>query len=366
MIPCAYPKAQYLPHRDEILDALRAVLDSGLYILGREVATFETEFSNYLGIEHAVGCASGTDALVLALRTLNIGRGDEVIVPSHTATATVAAVVQAGATPVFVDIEPEYFTIDVSAVDAACTERTKAVIAVHLYGQAADLDGLTAIARRRRISLIEDCAQAGGASHRGRKLGTIGDIGCYSFFPTKNIGAIGDGGALACSNAELAARLRRLRQYGWDENRISLEAGMNSRLDELQAAILRVKLRHVDADNAERRRQAAFYRAALSSLPLELPAERASAQHVYHLFVVRSNERNALIQHLKRNEIAAGIHYETPNHLMPAFRSGLRLPRTDKIAGEIVSLPLFPGLEERSLERVVSAIAGFFENRPRQ
>lgn len=366
MIPCAFPKAQYLRRQDEILEAVRTVLDSGFYILGEEVAGFEVEFAKYLGIEHVVGCGSGTDALVLALRGMDIGHGDEVIVPSHTATATAAAVVLTGATPVFVDVEPTLFTLDVAAVEAACTERTKAVIAVHLYGQAAELDGLAATARRRRIRLIEDCAQAAGATYRGRKLGTIGDIGCFSFFPTKNIGALGDGGAIACGDPELAARLRRLRQYGWDENRISIEHGMNSRLDELQAAILRVKLRHLEADNADRRRQAALYRDALSGLPLELPAERASTRHVYHLFVAQSPDRDRLIQHLKRSGITAGIHYPVPNHLMPAFRGGPCLPVTEHIASKIVSLPLYPGLDERSQKQVVSAIAGFFDVRAKR
>jgi dTDP-4-amino-4,6-dideoxygalactose transaminase len=367
MIQCAFPKAQYLSHRDEILEAVRTVLDGGFYILGEAVAKFEAEFANYLGIEHAVSCASGTDALVLALRAMDIGPGDEIIVPSHTATATAAAVVLTGATPVFVDIEPAYFTLDVAAVEAACTERTKAVIAVHLYGQAAELDGLAAAARRRRIRLVEDCAQAAGAAYRGRKLGTIGDIGCFSFFPTKNIGALGDGGAIACRDPALAARLRRLRQYGWDENRISVEHGMNSRLDELQAAILRIKLRHLDTDNADRRRQAALYKDALAGLPLALPAERASTQHAYHLFVASSPERDGLILHLRERGITAGIHYAMPNHLMPAFRRGrLRLPVTEQIVSEIVSLPLYPGLDEGSQKQVVSAIAGFFGARARR
>lgn len=360
MIFCAFPKAQFIPHQDEIHEAVRSVLSSGNYILGDEVARFEDEFAQYLGIEHASGCGSGTDALVLALRALDVGRGDEVIVPSHTATATAAAVVMVGATPVFVDIEPGFYTLEVGAVEAACTERTKAIIAVHLYGQAADLDNLMALAGRRRLRLIEDCAQATGAQYRGRKLGTVGDIGCFSFFPTKNMGAFGDGGAVVCRDAALASRIRRLRQYGWDDNRVSLEPGMNSRLDELQAAILRVKLRYLDADNADRRRQAACYREALAGLPLSMPVERDAALHVYHLFVIRTPERDKLLLHLKISGIVAGIHYATPAHMMPAFHDGTRLPLTEQIVNEIISLPLYPGLDDPSQAQVVSAICGFF------
>lgn len=366
MIFCAFPKAQFIPHQDEIEGAVRACLNSGHYILGDEVARFEDEFAQYLGIEHAIGCGSGTDAIVLALRAMDIGQDDEVIVPSHTATATVAAVSMAGARPVFVDIEPDFYTIDAGAVEAACTERTKAIVAVHLYGQAADLDGLTALAGRRGLRLIEDCAQATGAIYQGRKLGAVGDIGCFSFFPTKNMGAFGDGGAVVCRDAALATRIRRLRQYGWDDNRVSLERGMNSRLDELQAAILRVKLRYLDADNAERRRQAARYREALAGLPAGLPAERDAALHVYHLYVIRTPERARLLQHLKLNGIAAGIHYATPVHMMPAFRDGTRLPLTEQIVNEIISLPLYPGLDEPSQARVATAVGSFFGGRPAQ
>lgn len=366
MIFCAFPKAQFLPHQGEIYDAIRSVLNSGNYILGDEVARFEYEFGQYLGIEHAIGCGSGTDALVLALRALNIGRGDEVIVPSHTATATVAAVAMVGATPVFVDIEAGFYTLAVGAVEAACTERTKATIAVHLYGQAADLGNLTALASRRGFRLIEDCAQATGAEYQGRKLGTVGDIGCFSFFPTKNLGAFGDGGAVVCRDPALAARIRSLRQYGWNENRVSLEPGMNSRLDELQAAILRVKLRHLDADNAERRRQAVSYLEALAGLPVENPAVRDAALHVYHLFVIRTSERDKLLQHLKLNGIVAGIHYAMPAHMMPAFIDGTRLPLTEQIVSEIISLPLYPGLDELSQAQVVSAVGNFFDMHAKQ
>ncbi len=362
MIYCANPHAQYLPHRDQITEAIQKVLDSGSYILGEEVSTFEKEFAQYLGASFAVGCGSGTDALVLALKALDIGSGDEVIVPSHTAVPTVAAVVMAGATPVYVDIEPNYYTLDANKVEAACSARTRAIIAVHLYGQAAAMDDLIHIAQVRGLRLIEDCAQAAGAEWRGQKLGTMGDIGCFSFFPTKNLGAMGDGGALVCSDESLAARLRRLRQYGWDEQRTSREAGINSRLDELQAAILRVKLHHLTADNNQRRVLAKNYSDALRDYPLEMPTERDGALHVYHLYVVQTAERCAMIEHLKGAAIHAGIHYPVPVHRMEAYSQGdISLPVTDCAANSVLTLPLFPGMDQADQGRVISAMGAYFD-----
>jgi len=336
-------------------------LDSGSYILGEEVNAFEKEFAQYLGAGFAVGCGSGTDALVLALKALDIGSGDEVIVPSHTAVPTVAAVVMAGATPVYVDIEPDYYTMDPSRVEAACSARTRAIIAVHLYGQAAATDDLIHIAEVRGLRVIEDCAQATGAEWRGRKLGTMGDIGCFSFFPTKNLGAIGDGGALVCNDESLAVRLRRLRQYGWDDQRISREPGINSRLDELQAAILRIKLHHLTADNNQRRLLAKNYSDALRDYPLEIPAERDGALHVYHLYVVQMRERRALIEHLKDAAIYAGIHYPVPVHRMAAYSQGdISLPITDCAVDSVLTLPLFPGMDQEDQAHVISAIGAYF------
>jgi len=356
MIFCANPKAQYLPHKEEIDAAVLKVLGSGTYILGEQVSLFEKEFSQYLDAGFAVGCGSGTDALVLAMKALDIGPGDEVIVPSHTAVPTVAAVVMAGATPVYVDIEPDFFTLNTDRVDEACSDKTKAIIAVHLYGQAAAMDELMVIARRRGLWVVEDCAQATGGSYQGKKLGTIGDIGCFSFFPTKNLGAMGDGGAVVCNDAGLADRLRCLRQYGWDENRISQEPGINSRLDEIQAAILRVKLRCLDADNADRQRQADRYMKALTDTPVTLPVKRDGASHVYHLFVIQTENRDKLLQHLREDDITSGIHYPLPVHRMPAFTSRQCLPVTERTVDRIVSLPLYPGLSETGQERVVSSV----------
>lgn len=363
MIPCAFPKKQYLPIEVEVLAAVRRVLDSGTYILGFEVAAFESEFATYLGCEFAVGCGSGTDALILALRALDIGAGDEVIVPSHTATATIAAVATSGAKPVYVDIDPRYYTLNSKKIEALCNAKTKAIIAVHLYGQAADIEGSLAVAQSRGLRLIEDCAQATGATWRGRKLGTIGDVGCFSFFPTKNLGGYGDAGAIVCRDVTLATRLKRLRQYGWDENRVSTEPGINSRLDEMQAAILRAKLSYLDADNDSRRAQAERYTRELAGLPLALPIIRADAEHTYHLYVVRTSCRDELNRFLKQNDVLCGIHYAVPVHKMPAFSNGVALPETEAAVAEILSLPLFPGLAEDEQGQVISLVKQFFAGR---
>ena len=251
-IPWASPAAQYRAHQAEIKAAIARVLDSGFFVLGEEVEKFERAFAQYCGVAHGVGVASGTDALELAMRALGIGPGDEVITVSHTAVATAAAVLACGATPVLVDVEDAYYTLDPAKIAAAITPRTKAIVPVHLYGQAADMDAILALARPRGLRVIEDCAQCTGGRYGARRLGSLGDIACFSFYPTKNLGAIGDGGIVVTSDADLAARVRRLRQYGWDETRKTHEIGRNSRLDPIQAAILSVKLPHLDADNARR------------------------------------------------------------------------------------------------------------------
>ncbi len=361
MISCANPKAQYLPYKDEITEAIQKVLDSGNYILGEQVSLFEKEFAEYLGADFAIGCGSGTDALVLALKALDIGSGDEVIVPSFTATPTVAAVVMAGATPVYVDIEPDFFTLDPVRVKEACTDKTKAVIAVHLYGQAAAMDELMLIAKRYDLRVIEDCAQAAGASYNGVKLGTIGDVGCFSFFPTKNLGAIGDAGAVVCNGKEFAARIRGLRQYGWDKNRVSQEAGVNSRLDEIQAAILRVKFKYLDSDNKWRTVQAKRYDHGLDKTNVICPQVRKLSAHVYHLYVLQVERRDFLLQSLKERGIITSIHYPSPVHHMPAFRSDVYLPVTESLMSSIISLPLYPGLHENEQMKVIQTVRSFYE-----
>ncbi|TRZ93418.1 MAG: DegT/DnrJ/EryC1/StrS family aminotransferase [Rhodocyclaceae bacterium] len=361
MILCGKPQAQYLAHKPEIDEAIGRVLKSGWYVLGGETEAFEREFAAYVGVGHAVGVGSGTEALHLALKACDIGVGDEVITVSHTAVATVAAIELAGATPVFADIEDTYCTLDPARLEQLITPRTRAIIPVHLYGQAANLDPIMGVARRHGVTVIEDCAQAHGASYRGR-VGSFGALACFSFYPTKNLGAIGDGGMVTTGDAALAGKVRLLREYGWAERYVSHVAGWNSRLDELQAAVLRVKLRYLDADNAARGRIAATYGTALAGCGLRLPETRPGSSHVFHLYVVRSAERDALRQHLQRAGIAAGIHYPVPVHKQPAYisRFPASLPITERAANEVLSLPIYPELGDDEVGTVIDAVLGFF------
>lgn len=365
MIVPALPLAQFRTHEPAIREAVARVLESGAYILGREVETFERDFAGYLGVSHTVGVASGTDALVLALRALDIGAGDEVITVSHTALATVAAILAAGATPVLVDIEPKTYTIDPAAIEGAVTRRTKAIIPVHLYGQAADMDAIMPIAHRRKLKVIEDCAQATGAMLHGKRLGAIGHAGAFSFYPTKNLGAVGDGGLVATNDRRLAERLRRLRQYGWNETRETKEAGVNSRLDELQAAILKAKLPALDGDNARRIELAARYDTGLAGLPVVTPARRPGAQHVYHLYVIALSQRDRLSRRLKEADILTGVHYPRAAHQHSGYRERVRVPKgglpaTQKVVRGILSLPIYPELSREDADRVIGAIRSHF------
>lgn len=368
MILCANPQAGYLARKTEIDAAIHRVLDKGWFILGQEVAAFEQEFAAWVGVEHGIGVGSGTEALHLALAAAGIGPGDEVITVSHTAVATVSAIELLGAKPVLVDIDPLHYTMDPACLAAAITPRTKAIIPVHIYGQPVDLDPLLAIARMHRLVVIEDCAQCHGAEYHGRRTGTWGDLACFSFYPTKNLGALGDGGAVVTNNAALAAKVRALREYGWTERYVSHLAGWNSRLDEMQAAILRVKLAHLHEDNAARRRLASTYDQALAGLPLELPTRRVDCTHVFHLYVVRSPRRDELQAHLKQNGIGALIHYPVPVHLQPAYRSRLAaegtLPQTERASREILSLPLYPELTAEQQNAVIAALSAFHSTQP--
>jgi dTDP-4-amino-4,6-dideoxygalactose transaminase len=365
VIPWASPLAQYRAHQAPIQSAINRVLDSGTYILGAEVEAFEAAFAEYCDHGHGIGVASGTDALILALKALGIGHGDEVITVSHTAVATVAAILAVGATPVLVDIDEVYLTLDPAGLDRAATPRSKVVIAVHLYGQAADLDPILSFARERKLALIEDCAQACGGRHRGRRLGSIGDIGCFSFYPTKNLGAIGDGGIVLTRESKIAERVRRLRQYGWDDARQTHEAGLNSRLDPLQAAVLRVKLPHLDADNARRAAIARRYEHGLRGLPIRTHGGRADTDHVYHLYVISSAARDALMAHLSERHIGCAVHYSVPVHHQPGYAERAILPAgglpvTERICQEILSLPLYPELSDADVDKVIATMRCFF------
>jgi dTDP-4-amino-4,6-dideoxygalactose transaminase len=365
VIPWAFPLAQYRAYQAPIQSAIDRVLNSGTYILGAEVEGFENAFAEYCGGGHGVGVASGTDALIFALKALGIGSGDEVITVSHTALATVAAILAVGATPVLVDVDETYLTLDPAALDRAATPRSKAVIAVHLYGQAADLDPILGFARQRNLALIEDCAQACGGRYRGSRLGSIGDIGCFSFYPTKNLGAIGDGGLVLLREPKIAERVRRLRQYGWDDARQTREPGLNSRLDPLQAAILSAKLPHLDEDNERRATIAQRYARGLQGLPVTAPKERADARHVFHLYVITGGRRDALMRHLAEHQIGCAVHYPIPVHGQHGYADRVILPPgglpvTERVCQQILSLPLYPELSNSDVDSVIAAIRGFF------
>jgi dTDP-4-amino-4,6-dideoxygalactose transaminase len=345
---CSYPPSQFLSYKEEILKAIERVAEKGPYILGPEVTAFEKEFAAYHSVNYAVGVGSGTDALALTLKAFDIGPGDEVITVSHTALATVAAIITSGATPVLVDID-RYYTMDVAKIEAEITTKTKAIIPVHIYGQPCDMDSILEIARKHNLVVIEDCAQAHGATYKGKKVGTMGEAGCFSFYPTKNLGALGDGGGVITNHASTAERLKRLRQYGWDENRIAIETGVVSRLDELQAAILRIKLRHLDEDNQKRGKIAEEYKAFLKNSSFLLPEIRPKCQHVFHLYVVRAENRDEWKKKLAEFNIEAGIHYAYPAHLHPGYKDKIILSKkglslTEKASQEVLSLPIYPEL----------------------
>jgi dTDP-4-amino-4,6-dideoxygalactose transaminase len=363
MILCANPRLQYLARKGEIDGAVMRVLDRGRYILGEEVKALESEFAAYIGVKYGIGVGSGTESLHLALKACEIGVGDEVVTVSHTAVATVAAIEQAGATPVLVDIEPDFFTIDSRKIATVITPKTKAIIPVHLYGQAADLDPILEIARTYELRVIEDCSQAHGATYKGKRVGSYGDLACFSFYPTKNLGALGDGGMVVTDQPELAHRVGLLRESGWKERRISLLPGWNSRLDEVQAAILRIKLHYLDQDNAARARIASMYNTKLIGCDMVLPTCRQETNHVYHLYVVRTQRRDVLKGHLKDKGIATLVHYPVPVHLQPAYQGRLtgvdQLMETKRAAQEVLSLPIYPELTEADLEAVINAVRTF-------
>ena len=363
MISCANPKAQYLSYRNDINSAIQRVLDSGWYVLGEEVTRFEKEFAQFNTVSYAVGVGSGTEALHIALRALDIGQGDEVITTAHTAVATASAIDLAGAKPIFVDIEPDFFTIDPDLIEDAITPKTKAIIPVHIYGQSCNMDAIMKIANKNKLKVIEDCAQAHGAEYNGKRVGSIGDVGCFSFYPTKNLGAIGDGGALVTNDDQLAGKIKLLREYGWKERYISSKEGWNSRLDELQAAILHVKLKHLDEDNFRRNKHAKIYFDLLEFLPLELPKTRSNSSHTFHLFVIKIEQRNKLKDYLQKNCVNTTIQYPVPVHKQKYFQkmcSEKSLPVTEQVAKNILSIPMYPELEEKEINKVSNKLKDYF------
>lgn len=360
-VPFLDLRAVQLRQREALHAALDRVLDSGWFILGPETSAFEAEFADFCEARHAVGVASGLDALVLALRACGVGPGDEVLVPSHTFIATWLAVTQVGARPVPVEARPACATLDPDRLAEALTPRTRAVIPVHLYGQPADLDPILAFARRHGLRVIEDAAQAHGARYRSRRIGAHGDAVAWSFYPGKNLGALGDGGAVTTDNPDVAERLRLLRNYGSRVKYHHEEAGLNSRLDEVQAAFLRVKLPLLEADNQRRRAIAAAYLAALADCPrLTLPALRADVEPVWHLFVVRHPQRDDLAARLAERGIHTVIHYPVAPHRQPAYASlGLTtgsLPIAEALQDQVLSLPIGPTMDDAEVQRVISAL----------
>jgi dTDP-4-amino-4,6-dideoxygalactose transaminase len=360
-IPQTDPKANYLAYKAEIDAAITRVLTGGRYILGPEVEAFEREFAAYLGVAHAVGVANGTDALTVALRACGIRPGDAVATVSHTAVATVAAIELIGAIPVLADIEAASFTIDCDSLEELLRVRgdIRAIIAVHLYGHPADMARIMNLARRHGAKVIEDCAQSHDASIEGRKTGSWGDAAAFSFYPTKNLGAIGDGGAVVANDPEVAGLARSLREYGWKDRYVSEAPGMNSRLDELQAAILRVKLKHLDTAGTRRREIAESYLSALVGTGLLLPRTRAGAVHAFHQFVVRSAARDELRTQLRERSIGTLVHYPVPVHLQPAYRGRIEhgpMARTEEAAREVVSLPIYPELASDNVSAVAAAL----------
>jgi dTDP-4-amino-4,6-dideoxygalactose transaminase len=366
IVPQANPGAAYRALKSEIDAAVHRVLDSGWYILGSEVRAFEADFAAWLGAGTAVGCANGTDAIALALRGLDIGPGCTVVTVSHTAVATVAAIEQTGATPLLIDIEPDHYTMDPAELAAVLAAPPpglppiRAVLPVHLYGQVADIEVIASLCRRHGVLLIEDCAQAHGAKRNGRMAGTFGDAATFSSYPTKNLGAIGDGGAVVARDPAVAERIAALRQYGWRRHYISDEPGMNSRLDEMQAAILRVKLAHLDAANARRRDIAQAYREALGE---RAPKVRRGSEHVWHLYVMRAAAREAEQARLRAKGIGTGVHYPVPVHAQPAYEGRVAMgpagcAETAKAAREILSLPRWPEMTEEMVRLVCVTVAG--------
>jgi dTDP-4-amino-4,6-dideoxygalactose transaminase len=363
MIPQNSPLANYLNHQSAIDDAMRRVLASGQYILGKETLSFEREFADYIGVKYGVGVGNATEALHLVLTALGVGQGDEVITVSHTAVATVAAIEMCGAIPNLVDIQASQYTIAPDMVGRAITSNTKAIIPVHLYGQPADLEPILRLAREHHLYVVEDCAQAHGAGYRGRKVGSLGDAGVFSFYPTKNLGCLGDGGAITTNNEHLYERLVALRQYGWNQEKVSCRPGFNSRLDEIQAAVLRAKLPFLDENNQKRIRIAESYNRLRGISSLTVPDPVPGTTHVYHQYVIRCasrTARDALRLALSDGGIQTAIHYPTPVHLQPAYRGRLHLREllqiTEATCDVILSLPLFPELREDEVDRVVTSV----------
>ena len=368
MISFSDPSASYHAHKKEIDEAIQRVLDSGWFVLGKEVDAFEKEFAAFHGEDfHAVGVANGTDAIALCLGGLGLEKGDEVITPSHTAVATVAGIEQAGCTPVFADIDPNTRCIDPKSVKQRVSIKTRAVMPVHIYGQPADIPRIMEIVQDYNLAVIEDCSQAHGAEINGQKVGTFADISAYSCYPTKNLGGTGDGGVILCRSEGLAEKIKSLRQYGWNEERESITPGFNSRLDELQAAILRIKLQHLANDNNKRRAIAIRYNAAFKDIPLTLPVFKETELHAMHLYVIECDRRNELLEYLRSHQIGASLHYPLAVNQHIAYKTRIRggnnLPITDQFYQRNLTLPMYPELSNDAVEHIISTVQNWFREK---
>jgi dTDP-4-amino-4,6-dideoxygalactose transaminase len=359
-VPLVDLMAQFRPIKNEVMTAIEAVLDEMHLFLGPNTYAFEEEFAKYCGARYCVSVANGTDALHLALRAAGVGEGDEVITVAHTFFATAEAIVMVGATPVYVDIDPDTYLIDVSQIEARVTSRTKAILPVHLYGQMADLDPIMEIAARHALVVIEDAAQAHGAEYKGRRAGSIGQLGCFSFYFSKNLGAYGEAGAIVTSDPELARRVRLYRDHGSEKRYHHVEFGFNARMDEIQAAVLRIKLRYLDDWNAQCREHAATYGSLLAGANVGLPITAAERSHIYYVYVIRSADRDGLQQALADRQIGTGIHFPIPTHLQVASRKlGNQtgdLPHTEQAAREVLSIPMYPELTGGQMDWVAASI----------
>jgi len=366
MIPFVDLRAQYNSIKEEIAEAIQSVLNHSSFIIGEELKKFEEEFSRFCDVKHAIGVANGSDALFLSLRACGIGKGDEVITIPHTFIATTEAISNVGGKVIFVDIDSKTYTIDVYKIEEKITERTKAIIPVHLYGQPADMDPILKIAKKYNLKVIEDAAQAHGAEYKGRKAGSIGDVACFSFYPAKNLGAYGDAGMVLTNDDEISEKVKLLRNHGRITKKYEHEIeGYSSRLDNLQAAILRVKLRYLNGWNDKRRKNVEVYNKLLSEIDeIILPFEADYAKHVYHLYVIRTKERDGLREVLNSNGIATGIHYPIPLHLQPAYQYlGYKegdFPIAEKTSQEILSLPMFAELTDEQIKEIVREIKNYY------
>jgi dTDP-4-amino-4,6-dideoxygalactose transaminase len=362
-VPLVDLKRQYYSIKEEIDSAIQDVLEDQSFILGPQVKEFEKLFASYCNTNHAIGVSSGTDALLLALKSLGIGNGDEVITSPFTFFATVGAICNTGATPVFADIDPESYNIRPDLIEKRINKNTKAIIPVHLYGQCADMDPILEIAKKHNIKVIEDAAQAIGAEYKDRKSGSMGDLGCFSFFPSKNLGGFGDGGMITCNNEELAEKIYMLRVHGGRPKNYYSIIGINGRLDTIQASILIKKLRHIDLWNEDRRQKASYYTKQMEGLNLTLPKTINFNKHVFHLYVIRPKERDKLIEHFRANNIDCAVHYPIPQHLQKClehlgYKEG-DMPEAERAAKEILAIPIFPEITKEEQDYIISTINDF-------